>query len=116
MKYINKLRAAFSGLFYSLQSDQSFQQQILLGGLVIPLVIYFCSPLKQAELFFLVASFVHILTTELQNSSLEATLNHLHPEQHQAVGLSKDLAASAVLVAGMFFFFVVGSIILTRLI
>jgi diacylglycerol kinase len=35
------------------------------------------------------------------NSALEALADHLHPDQHPQIGVAKDLAAAAVLIASM---------------
>jgi diacylglycerol kinase len=43
-----------------------------------------------------------VLITELQNTSFEEALDHLHPELHDKIGRSKDMAAGAVLTAGIF--------------
>lgn len=47
-----------------------------------------------------------MLITELQNSSFELALDRLHPELHDTIGKSKDMAAGAVLTAGFFLIFV----------
>jgi diacylglycerol kinase len=68
-------------------------------------------PLTPTEALFLGLGFALLLITELQNSSIEDTLDHLHPDHHDAVGYSKDLAAAAVLVAALFFLGVVVTIL-----
>lgn len=42
-----------------------------------------------------------VLAAELFNSALEAALDHLHPERHDAVRIAKDCAAGAVLVLSL---------------
>lgn len=69
----------------------------MLGG-----VAYWWQPLSKTELLFLLLGWCLILITELQNSALEHALDHLHPERHDTIGRSKDLAAAAVLLAGVF--------------
>jgi len=39
-----------------------------------------------------------VLAAELLNSSIEALADHLHPEQHSAIGKVKDMAAGMVLI------------------
>jgi hypothetical protein len=41
-------------------------------------------------------------TEKLQNSAIEVALDQIHPERHEAIGRSKDLAAAAVVWAGVF--------------
>ncbi|MCH8180583.1 MAG: diacylglycerol kinase [Proteobacteria bacterium] len=40
-----------------------------------------------------------VVSTELLNTAIEALADHLHPGQHPAIGLCKDVAAGAVLVS-----------------
>ena len=42
-----------------------------------------------------------VLAGELINSSIEALADHLHPQQHPAIGRVKDLAAGMVLVTSI---------------
>ena len=42
-----------------------------------------------------------VVASELLNTALEALADHLHPQQHPAIGLSKDVAAGAVLVSSV---------------
>jgi len=40
-----------------------------------------------------------VVVAELLNTAIEALADHLHPQHHPAIGLCKDVAAAAVLVA-----------------
>lgn len=97
---------AIRGIIHATLHDQSFQLQVIGGAIILPLFIYFFSPMTQTELFFLVLGWVLILITELQNSSFEEALDRLHPEMHESIGKSKDMASGAVLFAGLFLLFV----------
>jgi undecaprenol kinase len=112
-KYYKRFTYAFLGLYVAFRDDKNFRGQLWLGVLVIPTVIYFGYPLSHSELFLLGISYIHILITELQNSALENTLDHLHPDKHNTIKISKDMMAGSVLLAGLFFCLIVGSIILT---
>jgi len=57
------------------------------------------SPLAAVEWLFIGLCWTLILITELQNSALEEALNRIHPELHENIGHSKDMAAGAVLLA-----------------
>jgi diacylglycerol kinase len=63
---------------------------------------------------FLALSYALILITELQNTSFEKALDRLHPELHDDIGASKDIAAAAVLTAGLFALVVVLTIVARR--
>jgi diacylglycerol kinase len=60
------------------------------------------SPMEAWEWLFVILCWILILITELQNSALEAALNKIHPELHENIGHSKDMAAGAVLLAGAY--------------
>ena len=106
---------ALRGLRTALRTDFSFRTQWY-GGLVMSgVVLGVAWPLSSTEGLFLSLGFALLLITELQNSSVEAALDHLHPEHHERVGYSKDLASAAVLVAGLFFAGVVATILGSRL-
>jgi diacylglycerol kinase len=68
--------------------------------------------MEKIDFLFLGLAYVLILITELQNSSFEAALDRIHPEKHDEIGKSKDMAAGAVLTAGFFLVFVMVGIIL----
>lgn len=105
-KQIRRLSHAFRGLHYALGNDFSFETQVFGGIVALTVFWFFFKPLTQTELFFLVLAWTLIMITELQNSSFEEALDRLHPELHDSIGRSKDMAAGAVLLAGFFMIFV----------
>jgi diacylglycerol kinase len=109
---IRRLRFAFMGLAYAFVNDFSYRTQVWSVLLVLVVVYAVLQPLTQTEILFLGLSYTLILITELQNSSFEAALDHLHPELHDNIGRSKDMAAGAVLTAALFLVFVVVMIVL----
>lgn len=42
-----------------------------------------------------------VIATELLNTSIETLADHLHPQRHEAIRITKDVAASAVLIASV---------------
>lgn len=113
-KFFRRFKYAFAGIFYAVRCDSSMRSQVYLGGLVIAGFIYIASPLTQTEWLLLVFAYGLILITELQNSALETALDHLHPDTHTDVGRSKDLAAGAVLIAGILLGIVIITLIYAR--
>jgi undecaprenol kinase len=105
---------AFTGFRTAYRSDPNFKLQVW-SSLVYIVFGYLVWPLSQSEVFFLLISYVLIIITELQNTSLEIALNHMHPERHENIGASKDIAAAAVLIAGLFALIVVLTITLSRI-
>ena len=113
-KFARRFYHARHGLYYALTHDESFRQQILLGLVVITLLISLLFPLTVHDALFLFLAWFMIMITELQNSAIEAALDRLHPELHDSIKQSKDMAAGAVLLAGLFLLLVVGTITYTR--
>lgn len=103
------------GVIHALRADRSYRIQFIGGGIVVLAVSYVFHPLSELECFFLILSWILVLITELQNSSFEAALDKIHPELHEQIGKSKDMAAGAVLTAGLFALFVVVMIVLNHL-
>ena len=101
-RYFNRFPHAVRGITYALKNDFGFRSQVYLGGLVTILTAYFFFPLSSTEVLFLALAWALILITELQNSAFEIALDRLHPELHNSIKYSKDMAASSVLVAGLF--------------
>jgi diacylglycerol kinase len=99
------------GIKHALLHDTGFQFQVLLDIVLLVPFFYFFGPFAQFELLFLGLAVALMLITELQNSSFEEALNKLHPERHDSIKKSKDMAAGAVLLAGIFLLFVMGVII-----
>lgn len=106
LRYIGRFRYAIGGVVYAIRDDFSFRWQVVLIGLVTFGVAYYQWPLTDVQLLALVLGYTLVLITELQNSALEEALDYLHPELHQRIGRTKDMAAGSVLLAGLFFVFV----------
>lgn len=94
------------GIIYALRKDRSYRFQFYGVASLLAVFILFLRPLTQVEMLFIGLAYALILITELQNSSFEAALDRLHPELHDDIGHSKDMAAGAVLTAGFFLVFV----------
>ncbi|MEM9336525.1 MAG: diacylglycerol kinase [Patescibacteria group bacterium] len=111
---LNRFQNAVSGLIYAIRHDSSAQTQIWSVFLFLAILGYFLWPLSQVELLFMGLAYFLIIITEVQNSAFEEALDRLHPELHEQIGRSKDLAAGSVLAAGLFLVFVVIVIIVGR--
>ena len=119
MRFIEKQRRRFGfalrGICYAIKMDKSFRFQWYGLGSIVLIVIAIFNPLSQNEFLFVTMAYFLVLITELQNSALEYALDHLHPETHDNIGRSKDLAAGAVLLAGILLLVVVLSVLYSRL-
>lgn len=116
-KYLSKIfkstRFATKGLGHAYRHDQSFKMEVggVVGYLAVVLLVW---PLNQTEWLFLLLSYFLILITELVNTSVEHMLSKIHPEEHEIIGRSKDIASAAVLLAFLFALCVVASLIWNR--
>ena len=100
--WINRLSHPIRGLVYAIQHDFAFQFEITLGVITLPLLYFFFGPFSTIEILVLLFCWFFVLVTELQNSALETALDRIHPERHELIGRSKDLAAGSVLIAATF--------------
>lgn len=114
-KQLRRLGFARAGIRYAIRTDKSFRLQWYGVGSILAIALYLLSPLSTNEFLFLVLAYFLILITELQNSALEYALDHLHPETHDNIGRSKDMAAGAVLLAGLFLVITLGVLLFERL-
>ena len=109
---INRFRFAFIGIAHAIRTDFSYRTQVWSIALLIGIFVFIFQPLTQVEFLFLALAYTLILITELQNSAFEAALDHMHPEMHDNIGRSKDMAAGSVLTAGLFLIVVMFTIVL----
>ncbi len=100
--YFGRLPYAMKGLSFALRKDRSFRWQVIIGMSGIALLIWLSWPVRELEVVLLVAAAALVLITELQNSALELTLNHLHPDHHETIGRAKDMVAASVLISLIF--------------
>lgn len=103
MKLIKSFSYALKGVVILLVNERNAQIE-----LVCTLLVLFTSYLLQISsiewLFVLLCCF-GVLSAEAFNTSLEKTLDHIHPEKHPSIAVAKDLAAGAVLLMAVFSLF-----------
>lgn len=102
------------GLKEAYKRDKSFRMEVWASWILI-IVGYVFWPISAAEALFIVLAFSLILITELLNTALERAWERLHPEHHELVGVSKDVASASVFIAMIFAGLVVVVIGLSRL-
>ncbi len=101
---------ALKGLRHAYRADKSFRLEIRLGIPIYLAVGWILAPITPLELLFLLLSYFLILTVELMNTAFEKMLDKVHPEQHEMIGRSKDIASAAVLMT-----FIFAAIVITNL-
>jgi diacylglycerol kinase (ATP) len=96
-KRIQSFRYAFSGLCRFFFEEHNAILHLLATVTVGILIIFF--KIRGFELLALVIVTGGVWITELINTAIEKSMDHLSPAQHSNVKYIKDLAAAAVLVA-----------------
>lgn len=87
---------AFKGIFHALINEPNFRIQIILVLYALFMGIYF--EISNIEWGLLILSMGFLLSAEMVNTVVENFLDHLIPEEHDAVRIIKDLSAGFVLV------------------
>jgi len=100
-KTLKSFLHAWKGIRHAYSHELSFRMEVW-AGLILALVGWLLRPIMETEIMFLLLAYVLVLAFELINTALERMFQRLHPEHHELVGISKDLAASAVLMAILF--------------
>ena len=113
LRYIlSRIRHAIKGILFALRTDRSYRLQFYGLGAFVAATAFLAEELTQTELMFLLLAWMLVLITELQNTAFEAALDRLHPDRNDQIGRSKDMAAGAVLTAGLFLSFVITIILI----
>ncbi|MDR3684464.1 MAG: diacylglycerol kinase [Geothrix sp.] len=94
--FLQRLSYSLQGIRTAWRLEASFRFQSLMALAVVALLLALRPPAVWWALLLLNCGLV--LAAELFNTSLEHALDHLHPELHPAIKVSKDCAAGAVLV------------------
>ena len=108
MNYLNKrvkaFAYAFKGAYLFFKEEQHAKIHLIIFLLVLLFGFYFDINKVEWLMILLVSGLVFSL--EMINSSLEKMMDRIHPEQDEAIGKAKDMAAGAVLVAAVISIFV----------
>lgn len=100
---------AFSGLWYTFQSQPNFRIHIFATLLVFGCSIWL--QLSRNDWIFLLICIAFVWVTELINTSIEAAVDLASPHIHPLAKTSKDVAAGAVLISVLFSILVGGLIL-----
>ena len=90
-------QARLDGISHALRSEHSLQFQ---AGAFVAVLVALCV-LRPRPVWWALAlvSSALVVAAELLNTALEELADHLSPAEHPRIGLVKDCAAGAVLVA-----------------
>lgn len=118
MKSFNKILHSFiyagRGIISAFRADHSFRLEIILGAPIFAAIAWLLRPMTTVEVILLWGAYLFILAIELLNTAIERLLERLHPNEHELIGASKDIAAAAVLVAFVFAGFVASILLWAR--
>lgn len=85
------------GLREGLVTEAAIKQEIALAAVLVP-VSFFVAANVWVWLA-LVASVLFVLVVEFLNTAVERLCNHVTPERHEAIRVTKDLASTGVFFA-----------------
>ena len=88
---------AFKGLFWMLKTERNFQLEVLALVINLFLMVYFQLNSTDVVLIFIVCFL--ILIAEIINTAIEKICDFVEPNFNKKIGLIKDIAAGAVILA-----------------
>ena len=95
----NRLKSigyAFKGAYLLITTEASLKVQFFIG--VVMTIAGFHYKLSATEWIIQILTIALIMALEGLNTAIEEIADFIHPEQHQKIGLIKDLAAGAVFI------------------
>lgn len=93
-RFARSLRLAWQGVRSTVASQPHFRFELLVAGFAVTLAL-----LLNTGVVAVVLASTLVLSAELLNTAVEATVDLLSPESHPLAARAKDAAAGAVLVA-----------------
>jgi diacylglycerol kinase (ATP) len=95
--FYKSLLYSIKGVFWMLKSERNFQLEVLALIVNLFLIVYFEINSTDAALIILVCFLV--LITEALNTAVEKICDFVEPNFNKKIGLIKDIAAGAVILA-----------------
>ena len=90
---------AFAGLVYAFKIGHAIWLQCAIAAAAVWVGFYLRISLNDWRWIALAIALVW--TTEIMNTAVETVCDALHPDHHPIIGIAKDAAAGAVLMAGI---------------
>ena len=96
-----RINAAFwnslGGLQEGLSTESAIKQEAAIACLLLPFSFFIARDLW--TWVALVGSLLFVLSIEFLNTAIERLCNHIHPDRHEAIRITKDLASAGVFFA-----------------
>jgi diacylglycerol kinase (ATP) len=93
-----RIAAAFwnslRGLQEGLSTEPAIKQEVAIACLLLPVSVFIAKDLWMWVA--LVGSLLFVLSIEFLNTAIERLCNHIQPERHEAIRITKDLASAGV--------------------
>lgn len=99
---INRLKSveyAFKGAFSLLKTESSIKVQFIIAILLTIAGFYY--NISSYEWIVQILAIGLVMSIEGVNTAIEEMADFIHPERHEKIGLIKDIAAGAVLMASV---------------
>jgi len=95
---------SFGGLQEGLSTESAIKQETAIACLLLPLSFFIARDVW--TWVALVGSLLLVLSIEFLNTAIERLCNHIEPDKHEAIRITKDLAS-----AGVFFALALGALV-----
>jgi diacylglycerol kinase (ATP) len=92
------------GLQEGLRTESAIKQEVAIACLLLPFSFFIARDLW--TWVALVGSLLFVLSIEFLNTAIERLCNHIQPDRHEAIRITKDLAS-----AGVFFALALGALV-----
>jgi diacylglycerol kinase (ATP) len=93
-----RIAAAFwnslRGLKEGLATESAIKQEVAIACLLLPVSFFIATDIW--AWVALVASLLFVLSIEFLNTAIERLCNHIQPDKHEAIRITKDLASAGV--------------------
>lgn len=100
LRFINKFKNAFIGLWAGIRYDRSILLQFMLGA--VSLLVFYYLKITLIEWLFVITAIFVVIITEFLNSAIEDVCDLLVSKYDLHVKEIKDIAAAAVLLSAIY--------------
>jgi len=96
-RIVAAFRNTVGGLREGLSTEAAIKQEFAIACVAVPLSFFVAEDLW--TWVALIASLLFVLAIEFLNTAIERLCNHIQPDQHNAIRITKDLGSAAVFFA-----------------
>jgi diacylglycerol kinase (ATP) len=96
-RIVAAFRNTLGGLREGLSTEAAIKQEVAIACVAVPASFFIAEDLW--TWVALIASLMFVLAIEFLNTAIERLCNHIQPEKHDAIRITKDLGSAAVFFA-----------------